>query len=157
MRKGFTIIELLVVISIIALLSSIIMVVVSDAREDALRSGAEQEIIQIVNAASAAKNATDHEYLYQVTGTTCTVCDGEAQLPISLRAITDAVGTYQGLDQIDVDPWGEPYELDENEGEDGSTDCDRDTITAPGGSLTYAMDYGSAYCRDNPVGEAGWQ
>ncbi len=158
--RGFTIIELLVVIAIIGILSAIALAATFLARDRARSAAAKVEVLQIVRAMDAARFNTGKQYLKDITGSVCTSCGGAFQLKTSLaHIVSDGGNVYQGIDQISTDPWGQMYLLDENEGEGGSSDCRRDTLSAPGGSstVTYNLQYGSAYCKAHPVGIEGFQ
>ena len=160
--RGFTLIELLVVIAIIGVLSSVILASLNSARDRAKNAKAKQEILQIARAVDAARVTSGKDTLGSITGSYCSRCSGSptAQLDIALSNVaTNAGGVYQGLENIKLDPWGSLYLLDENEGEGSATNCTRDHITAGSGSsaVVYRFEYGTSYCKANPVGTAGFQ
>ena len=166
-NKGFTLIELLVVIAIVSLLSSVIFASVNSAREKAKKAKARQEILLIVQAAEHARGEYNGT-LMQVTGSYCTACaadreDNEQMAPRLITALQNIIArggnVYQGIDKAVIDPWGQVYYLDENEGEYSSSDCRRDYIRARkgGNSVFYRFSYFTKYCQENPAGIAGWQ
>ncbi|MCX6716171.1 MAG: type II secretion system protein [Candidatus Taylorbacteria bacterium] len=164
-NKGFTLIELMVVISIIGMLSSVIIVSLNNARQRALKVKAQQEILQIVRAADLARLLNDTTLIgITENPAKCSVCGGEAAMVTSLTNISTKSG-IPGLQNIRKDPWGGVYQLDENEGEfdnspPGSHDCRRDwilpSLNRPDDSTVYSLEYQTTYCKANPVGTAGW-
>ncbi|MBU0749903.1 type II secretion system GspH family protein [Patescibacteria group bacterium] len=159
--KGFTLIELLVVIAIIGILSAVVLASLNTARNNAAAAKAKQEILTIAKAAEAARFSSNSPYLYSITGSGCTRCQTNqiVALRTALTNISTVSGVFQGIENISLDPWGNVYLLDENEGEGGSTNCTRDTLTASNGtiSVSYKFEYGSEYCLAHPVGVAGFQ
>lgn len=133
--RGFTIVELLVVIVVIGVLASIVVVAYSSAQDNARFSKAKADIAQIAKAMQIARNNTS-KTLPQVTGSGWTMgsCYNKpagtdlAALPrtdtcwtvylTSLQNISNASGI--NINNM-TDPWGRPYAFDENEGEGG--DC----------------------------------
>ncbi|MDB5245219.1 MAG: type secretion system protein [Parcubacteria group bacterium] len=158
--RGFTLLELLVVIAIIGILSGIILASLNTSRDKAKVAAAKEEMYQIARAAEAARAVSGKIYLKDITGSTWTCGSGSgciaSQLSTSLQNIVTIAGTYNNLNTISTDPWGNVYSLDENEGENSATNCTRDALTAVG-HLTYRFEYGSAYCMANPVGTSGFQ
>ncbi|TSC78275.1 MAG: hypothetical protein G01um101433_309 [Parcubacteria group bacterium Gr01-1014_33] len=144
--KGFTLVELLVVISIISILSSVVLTSVNSARNKAKYARANAEINQFVKAATVAQGESAMR-LQDITGSACSycVCGGRdlrnvpttdgcyTQWVNDLNAIQAATnGTVSGIDRMMRDPWGSPYLLDENEREYGPTDCRFDTVASAG-------------------------
>lgn len=154
--KGFTLIEILVVIAIIGVLVTVVVASIYTARQKARVTKMKQEVAQIVRSVEIAKTA-GYTNLISMTGNACTYCGGptESVLAASLLSLATKADT-PGLEKITRDPWGAVYGLDENEAEFGPTDCRRDYISSSSGG-SYAFEYVSAYCLANPIGVAGWQ
>ena len=162
---GFTLIELMMVISIVALLSSIVLASLASAKEKARVTRAKLDILTIANAVEAARSATGGKYLKNITGSQWTSGGSQAvslvQLPIALNNIAVAGGNiYPGLKTIIYDPGKMVYTLDENEGENvGGNLCVRDVISAPGLKipLSYRFEFSTEACKKNaPVPAAGF-
>lgn len=161
-RSGFTLIELLVVISIISVLSSIAITSLGAARSKAQYNRAKQEILQIAKAVEAARANQGSRPLIQITGSGCSYCapDRAGQLQNALTIISNAGGgVFAGLNSIIYDPLGQVYLFDENENEGSATNCTRDTLTtySTNPPILYRFEYGSEYCKLNPIGVAGFQ
>ena len=146
MKRGFTLVELLVVISIISLLSSVVFASVNSARNKAKYARAGQELNQFVQAAIIAQGERGNR-LQNITGSGCSdcVCRGrdDRNIPITDACYTQWInaltriqqatgGIVLGLDRMTRDPWGSPYTLDENEREASSLDCRFDTVRSNG-------------------------
>ncbi len=150
MRYGFTIVELLIVIVVIAILASISVVAYNGIQDRSRNSKVAADISQIVKAVQLARTSRDL-VLINITGVGCTRCTcpysvGDttpySQLPKThncwvaynntLTAISNASGVnLSGL--RDGDPWGSPYQIDENELENGSC-ANRDGVWSTGKS-----------------------
>lgn len=144
-HKSFTLIELLIVIAIIGILASIILVSLRNAIERARYARVQQELGQLSKAVSIAKITTG-KYLWQISDVyTYRSCVGAGDLrniPITspcylawqttLEKIEDILGDPGALTVLKRDPWGSPYLIDENEGENGETDCRHDVVFTAG-------------------------
>lgn len=143
-QRGFTLIELLIVIGIIGILSSIVLVSVSQARERALVAKAKSELQSIGTMMDMSRLNTD-SVLQDITGR------GWSQGPCTslpdLRGISTSSDCYiqwaEALDAIVLaaqepaanlyrDSWGSPYLLDENEGVTAGTPCVQDMLRSVG-------------------------
>ncbi|WP_455132959.1 type IV pilin protein [Microbacterium aurum] len=125
-QRGFTIVELLIVIVVIAILAAISIVAYNGVQERARASQASSELRDLAQAITMARESSG-KTLMQITGSNCTRCSTNASTySRSINRIASAAGV--NLDHvIDGDPWGNPYRIDENEGENGG--CNRDSIT----------------------------
>lgn len=150
MRYGFTIVELLIVIVVIAILASISVVAYNGIQDRSRNSKVAADIGQIVKAIQLARTSRD-TVLLTVTGSGCSGCSCPYsssdttpywQLPkthacwtryvATLGAISNASGV--NLSSLEAgDPWGSPYIIDENELEGGSC-ANRDSIRSNGKS-----------------------
>jgi len=158
-RRGFTIVELLIVIVVIGILAAITIVAYNGVQTNSQVAKMQADLTQLSNAIQMGRQATS-KVMGQITGSyyTASSCVGKAagtdlaSLPrtdscwtsylSALNNISAASGTnVQNL----VDPWGRPYFIDENEGEGGG--CGYDALAAyaqpfnggsryPGTSLT---------------------
>lgn len=144
-QSGFTIVELLIVIVIIGILAAITVVAYNGVQTRAQETKIKTDIATLVKAVSAARQS-EQKTLGGITGTfstvgACTTYDNDTDLaalgkltPLpgcwsryntTLAIISNTSGVnVNGL----IDPWGRPYAIDENEGENGG--CGKDTIAA---------------------------
>ncbi len=96
-RSGFTLVELLTVIAIIALLAALIMGLAGNAQRKAARSRAEAEITQLQSF------VTEYRTRYgQVPGTA-------AALAGALVAANHSLTNSVNAGDMPEDPWGIPY------------------------------------------------
>lgn len=152
-QDGFTIIELLVVTTIIGLLSSVILATVGDARSRGLEAAAQQELQQIVRAAAYAQGQAQGT-LAEITGSTGSDvdCQGSdirnapagSDCYVSMAAALDAIenetgGVYRASLLI-RDPWGSPYYIDENQVDGSCASGDVLGSAGPDGYLYTADD-----------------
>ncbi len=152
-RHGFTLVELLIVIVVIAILAAISVVAYSGI-QDRARMAKIQTDIQTLSKNIQMARAQSGTTLMGITNSTYTAgsCVSKpagadlAALPKTdscwvayynaLKAIGNLTGT--NLTGI-VDPWGRPYFIDENEGENGNCGYDNIAVYAIpfNGSLKY--------------------
>jgi len=152
-RNGFTLVELLIVIVIIAILAAITIVSYGNIATKARESKMTADLSQLSDAIQIARNNTG-QVLKDITGSTYTASGCVSQpagtdlaalskssscwttYENSLQKISDASGvTITSL----VDPWGRPYVIDENEGENGG--CGYDVIAAYASSFNGGTRY----------------
>jgi prepilin-type N-terminal cleavage/methylation domain-containing protein len=127
-QKGFTIVELLVVIVVIAILASIAVVAYSGIQEKSKVSRANSDLVTLVKAMQVARLNTD-KTLMGVTQSGCTRCAGtQAAYDLSLDRIGAAANMNLSAFKAG-DPWGNMYVIDENEGEQVATPCVRDGLS----------------------------
>ncbi len=150
--SGFTIVELLIVIVVIAILAAISVVAYTGIQDRARRSKVDSDIRNIITAIQAARINTGQD-LRLVTGSTYTAgscvshpngtdlaaLDSGGACMTAYRTALNAISAASGIQLGDLrDPWGRPYKIDENEGEGGG--CLRDSVGM------YAMPHnGSVY------------
>ena len=121
--SGFTIVELLIVIVVIAVLAAISVAAFSSVQNRAKITRANSDLASLKKAIQTARIAQNRT-LFQITGSNCTFC-GVIPYELALDRISTASGAnLNGLKQ--GDPWGNPYAIDENEGENGN--CAPDSI-----------------------------
>ena len=138
-NKAFTLIELLVVIAIIGLLSTLAIVAVNSARDSAKEAKADADMKQIVTAMELKRDESN-THLIGVTGSGCTRCScGPPYDFENSTCITRLRTTFQNLGFPDIlyDPWGDPYLIDENEYEQPSNLCRRDSLWSINGGSTF--------------------
>lgn len=119
-QKGFTIVELLIVIVVIGILAAITTVAYNNVQERARVASANADLALLNKAIRAARVNAD-KHLFGVTGSNCTRCFDQARYELTLDNLSTASGiSLNGLKK--GDPWGTKYGIDENEGE-GATPC----------------------------------
>jgi prepilin-type N-terminal cleavage/methylation domain-containing protein len=134
MKRGFTLIELLVVISIISLLSSVVLASLSSAREKSKKARAQAEMSQIVKIIMYAQGEQGKPLIRfapssnYANGTCNTFGIASSQcLNQWISALTEIQtatnGTFTDLAKFQRDPWGNPYQIDANQGETGASSC----------------------------------
>ena len=137
-RRGFTLIEILIVIAIIGLLAAIILFSLGGARELAREAKAKSEIRSIVLAVSLLENDTGEWPGHAVPWVVQSGVSGNEVWDLNApeAGIANTDGTYQNwkgnyMSIVPADPWGNPYFFD--------TDYDVD----PGPGQTWAAVVGS--------------
>ena len=141
-RAGFTIVELLIVIVVIAILAAISIVAYAGIQDRANKSKVQSDIAQIVKAVTIAREQ-ESTTLRLITGSggTMASCVGRATntnlaaLPqtdscwTAYNSFLNIVSEKSGMDIRGLkDPWGRPYYIDENEGENVALMCTKDTV-----------------------------
>jgi type II secretion system protein G len=114
-KRGFTLIEILVVISILSILLSIVIFSGSDAR-DAAKITTEEATVEQLNLALSLYRNTTNSFPPGVDN--CSLCDlragniavGQTQWDLVVAALAPK---YIG-DSISTDMWGNPYAYDNN-------------------------------------------
>ena len=118
---GFTMIELLVVVSIIGLLASVALVALKTARERALMVRIAADAHQIQSQIELTRD-TKGKVLGEIIGNWCRACEFNLIAPVKNQPIPVA---HNDADWVELgfpggaprDAWGTPYLLDANEGE----------------------------------------
>ena len=133
-KNGFTLIEFLITIGIIALLTTISIASVSFARSRASTTKAEADLATIRKAIDALAGDTKHWPGHQIIDNVCTtnitgppgcdtgnneLCDDGCASTLSsgFGGITQTDGNFPGwngpyMNSIPLDPWGNEYFLD---------------------------------------------
>ena len=123
-KKGFTLVELLVVIGIIGVLATMAVAAVKTARAKAKIAKAQHDIDQIYNAIAAMANDTDvwpgHQEINQVNNINGNEICGDGcnfGLLSDQAGLLSTDGTYNGwtgpyIRDIPFDPWGNEYFFD---------------------------------------------
>ena len=106
---------------------------------------AEVEISEFIKMAIIAQGETG-KTIIEITGSGCSQCVCRTGLDLrgdtgdcynnwtsALTLIQNATNnTVSGLDRMTRDPWGSPYQLDQNEREGSPDNCTRDSIGTVG-------------------------
>lgn len=135
-QPGFTIVELLIVIVVIAILATISVVAYSGIQERARQAKIDSDLAMLEKAVHLARINTGNT-MRIITGSNCTACECHSN-PVSpdlavLDKTSDGcwVAYLSAMNNISlasgmnvahlVDPRGRPYYIDENEGEQQGT------------------------------------
>ena len=149
LRTGFTIIELLIVITVVGILAAITIVAYPGVQKQARESKMDADIKQLTEAVTLARAGTK-QTLFSMIGTSvsvggCTGCDcrygGYMEVADDVPKTSNCWNDYQTVLKIlteksginvmgIVDPWGRPYDIDQNEGESPGNYCRVDYIAS---------------------------
>lgn len=146
MKKGFTLVELLVVIGVIGIISSIVIASVTVSRKNALIAKTKQQL-QILRGQIISAQGNTGNALLNITGSGCSDCNCRnigsianisatstcyTGMQSSISKILIAADTgYQSSTDLYRDAWGSPFMIDENEMEAGSC-ANRDGLYSVG-------------------------
>ncbi len=144
--RGFTLVELLVVIVIIGILGTLSVYTLSSYFDRARRAKVEAEASSLIRAIKMARTLRDGPLFY-ITSKGCSDCscrtgeeintlaDGHACI-VNMKAAFELIATQANMDlgSEDMrDPWGSVYLIDENEGEYSGVDyCRKDNFRSAG-------------------------
>ena len=141
---GFTIVELLIVIVVIAILAAITIVAYNGIQQRSQTAKIDTDLSQLKKAAMTARVVSGEKVLQATTGSwstagTCVALPDGTDLSVR-NATTDtcwtsyinALNTISTTSGVNVrgllDPWGRPYYIDENETEGGAICGGRDGL-----------------------------
>lgn len=148
--RGFTIVELLIVIVVIAILAAISVVAYNGIQDRSKNSKVAADINTLVKAINLGRTSLNSP-LISITNSNCTRCNcpyalgdttAYSQLPkthacwVGYYNTLTAIGNASGVNLSPLregDPWGSPYQIDENELENGSC-ANRDGVWSTGRS-----------------------
>jgi len=172
-QKGFTLIELMVVVAIIGVLASASLSSVNEARLNAQYTIARTNIKQLADLVEVAKG-TQMQTLPQITGSFCSECacrSGSLPTPNIrdyppshacftayqnvMNTLNNATNGVYTIKNLPLDPWGAPFLFNENEGESGL--CIMDNISSAGPNGIYydsddvIYNIPSVKCGPNPI------
>jgi prepilin-type N-terminal cleavage/methylation domain-containing protein len=145
-RPAFTLIELLVVIAIVGLLSAIATVSLQRAKDSSKTAKATADLRQLSTIIQTARDLTNSTLLV-VDGSNCSYCyycpSGDlrniaesSSCAQNMLAQFNKIYTAAGMPARTTvlrDPWGSPYQIDENEGEGFITAPDMIWSVGPNG------------------------
>lgn len=145
-RRAFTLVELLVVIAIIGLLSTIAVVSLQRAKDSSKITKATADLRQLSTIIQTARDLTNSTLL-TIDGSNCSYCfycpSGDLRnvaesstCATNMLAQFNEIYTAAGMPTRTTvlrDPWGSPYQMDENEGEASTTAPDSIWSVGPNG------------------------
>ncbi len=136
-NKGFTLVELLVVVAIIGILSTLTVGAVNIARRNAKTTKALHDVDQIYKAINLLENDTliwpGHQAINEIATSSQKICSDGCTIGLasSTAGITSTDGTYVAwagpyMNVMPLDPWGNEYFFDTDYHLDNTTDepCD---------------------------------
>jgi prepilin-type N-terminal cleavage/methylation domain-containing protein len=144
--KAFTLIELLIVISVIGLMATIGVVALRETREKSRRVKADSDLQQILKAVTVAQ-VQNNKALKDITGSGCSNCACGGACGYTCEACRARMETTMrsiGLPGAMKDPWGKYYAIDENELEYPADPCRRDSIVSSGYPKVISVPYSGA-------------
>lgn len=126
-QHGFTIVELLIVIVVIGILAAITVVAYNGIQEKSRVQKANSDLNALVKAIHVGRISAD-KTLMGITGNGCTACGTVTNYNSTIDKIATASNTNLQFLKAG-DPWGNPYVIDENEGESSTTPCRQDGLS----------------------------
>jgi prepilin-type N-terminal cleavage/methylation domain-containing protein len=139
-QKGFTLIELLVVVAIIGILATVVLASLGSARDRARTAKAQSDIVQMRTIMLSAQ-INSNKNLAEITGFygSGDPCSSDIDGSRCISQWENAIDTLSAASDPNLsgssfyrDPWGSPYVLDENEGENFPRDCRVNTLLSAG-------------------------
>jgi prepilin-type N-terminal cleavage/methylation domain-containing protein len=128
-RSGFTIVELLIVVVVIAILAAITIVSFNGIQQRAKLSAARSDLASLSKAITIAQTIQNKTLLEIINIPETYTFGNRAATNQALDAISAA--SEVNLDSLKKgDPWGGFYEIDANEGEIANDKCRQDLIRA---------------------------
>lgn len=133
-NSGFTLIEILIAISVITLLSAIGLVSYGTAQKSAQKAKVQDDFQAMQTNIEIARRGANTT-LKNVTGSNCSDCGACRGVDVRSAACVDSMTTaWSRINNAPLqrDPWGNPYLIDENEYEWIYNPCRQDTIRSAG-------------------------
>lgn len=125
--RGFSLIETMVAVAIIGVLATIGAVDFTKFAVRAKYMRARSEMAGLSTIVSGLR-ITEEKFMWGITGNGCSECSGmPLQTWISL-----------GYTEPLLDPWGQPYHIDENNGETAPVNCRNDCMWSGGADSIYS-------------------
>jgi prepilin-type N-terminal cleavage/methylation domain-containing protein len=128
-RSGFTIVELLIVVVVIAILAAITIVSYNGIQQRAKLAAAKSDLATLSQAIQAAETI-NQKTLQNIINLPLTYSYGDKN---ATNTALDSISAASGINLNGLkkgDPWGGFYEIDANEGEVSGDPCRADIIRA---------------------------